>query len=181
MALDYSLTINLYTELDAYPMPNIQEQIETVAQYKVFSTYDLKTAFHQIPIPPEDRKYTAFEADGGLYEFTVIPNGVTNGSPAFQRVMDKIIKDEGLDQSFAFVDNVTICGTSQEDHDRQVELFLNAAKKYNIRFNDTKTIKSKTQIALLGYIVGNGILLKPDPQRMKPLVEILKTLKNSVV
>ena len=105
MAIDYSLTINLHTELDAYPMPNIQEHVETVAQYKVFSTYDLKTAYHQIPIPPEDRKYTAFEAHGGLYEFTVIPNGVTNGVPAFQRVMDRILKDEGLEQTYAFVED----------------------------------------------------------------------------
>ena len=171
MAIDYSLTINLHTELDAYPMPNIQEHVETVAQYKVFSTYDLKTAYHQIPIPLEDRKYTAFEAHGGLYEFTVIPNGVTNGVPAFQRVMDRILKDEGLDQTYAFVDNVTICGNNQEDHDKQEELFLKVAKKYNIRFNDKKTVKSKAKIALLGYIIENGIL-KPDPQRLKPLVEI---------
>ena len=95
MAIDYSQTINLFTELDVYPMPNVQEHVQTVTKYKVFSTYNLKTAFHHIPIPPVDRKFTAFEVDGGLYEFTVIPNGVTNGVPAFQHIMDKIIDDEG--------------------------------------------------------------------------------------
>ena len=38
MAIDYNQTINLFTELDAYPMPNIQEHVQTVAKYKVFST-----------------------------------------------------------------------------------------------------------------------------------------------
>ena len=50
MVVDYSNTINRFTELDAYPMPNITEYVENISKYKVFSTYDLKSAFHQIPI-----------------------------------------------------------------------------------------------------------------------------------
>jgi hypothetical protein len=171
VAVDFSQTINLYTELDAYPMPNIQEHIQEVAKYSVFTTYDLETAFLQIPIPEEDRKFTAFEMDGGLYEFTVVPFGVTNGVPAFQRTMDKIFQDEGLKQSFAYVDNVTICGVDQADHDRQNELFLQAVKKYNIRLNHSKTVKSTRRLALLGYIIENNIL-KPDPERLKPFLAL---------
>ena len=96
MVIDYSETINLFTELDAYPMPNVLEMVQKMSEYKYFSTFDLKSAYHQVPIKKADRKYIAFEVSGELWEFTVIPFGVTNGVSAFQRTIDKVIKKEGL-------------------------------------------------------------------------------------
>jgi hypothetical protein len=171
MVVDYSNTINRFTELDAYPMPNINEHIESISKYKVFSTYDLKSAFHQIPIREEDKKFTAFEADGGLWQSTVVPYGATNGVPAFQRSMDKVVADEGLTQTFPFIDNVTICGIDQEDHDRQDEMWLRACQKYNVTLNHKKTIKSTTSINVIGFIIEND-KIRPDPERFRPLMEI---------
>ena len=68
MVIDYSETINLYTEQDAYPMPNVMQMVQEISQYKYFATFDLKSAYHQIPIRDEDCKFTAFEADGQLWE-----------------------------------------------------------------------------------------------------------------
>ena len=85
MVADYSGTVNLFTELDAYPLPNICDMINEISQYTVFSTLDLKSAYYQVPINPDDRKYTAFEADGNLYQFKRLPVGVTKGGSASQR------------------------------------------------------------------------------------------------
>ena len=94
MAIDYSQTINVYTELDAYPLPRIDDLVSNLAKYKFYSTFDLKSAYHQVPIKESDRKYTAFEANGQLYQFKRIPFGVTNGVAAFQRTMDKVVREE---------------------------------------------------------------------------------------
>ena len=85
MTVDYSETINKYTLLDAYPLPRIADQVNEISKYKYYSTIDLKSAYYQIPIPEKDRPLTAFEADGGLWQFKVVPNGVTNGVAVFQR------------------------------------------------------------------------------------------------
>ena len=171
MVIDYRNTINTFTELDAYPMPNIQEHVETISQFKVFSTFDLKSAFHQIPIRDEDKQYTAFEADGKLWQSTVVPYGLKNGVPAFMRTIDKIVEDEGLSQTFPYVDNITICGIDQEDHDAQKDKWLQACVKYNITLNHKKSIISTTSIKLLGYIIENGCM-RPDPERYRPLMEL---------
>ena len=71
LCVDYSQTINQYTELDAYPLPKIDEMINNLAQYNVFSTFDLKSAYHQVLIQESDRKFTGFEANGRLYQFSV--------------------------------------------------------------------------------------------------------------
>ncbi|XP_076822232.1 uncharacterized protein LOC143468748 [Clavelina lepadiformis] len=64
MCVDYSQTINLYIHVDAYPFPRIDDLINKIAKYSVFSKFDLKSAYHQIPILETDRVYTAFEANG---------------------------------------------------------------------------------------------------------------------
>ena len=50
LAIDYSETINRFTLLDGYPLPRIDETVNKIAQYHVFSTIDLCSAYHQVPI-----------------------------------------------------------------------------------------------------------------------------------
>ena len=94
LCVDYSQTINQYTELDAYPLPRIADMINNLAHYKLFSTFDLRNAYNQGPIVKDDRKYTGFQTIGRLYQFRQIPYGVKHGVAVFQRLMDIIIKEE---------------------------------------------------------------------------------------
>ena len=50
LVIDYSQTINLFTLLDAYPLPRIDDLVHAVSKYRVFSTLDLRNAYHQIPL-----------------------------------------------------------------------------------------------------------------------------------
>ena len=149
LCIDYSQTINLYTELDAYPLPRIDTMINKLAQYKVFSTYDLKNAYHQIPISQAERKYTAFEAGGQLYQFCRIPFGVTNGVAVFQRLMDKIIKEEELKDTFPYLDDITVAGRTQEEHDSNVKAFLEVVQRRHLTLNHSKSVLSALSITVL--------------------------------
>lgn len=88
MVVDYSQTVNRFTMLDAYPLPKIKELVNKVAQYKVYCTIDLKSAYHQVPISDKDKIYTTFEADGKLYQFCRVPFGVSKRVTCFQRIID---------------------------------------------------------------------------------------------
>ncbi|GFU65989.1 retrovirus-related Pol polyprotein from transposon opus [Trichonephila clavipes] len=167
MVVDYSQTINKYTLLDAYPLPRIEEVILKISKNKVFSKIDLQSAYHQIPIQDSERHYTAFEACGKLYQILRVPFGVTNGVACFQRVIDKIIEDEELTLTYPFIDDVTVCGKDKKEHDN-LEKFMTVAKKYNLTLNEDKYAYSSDSVHLLGYIIQDGII-KPDPERLKPL------------
>ena len=171
LRVDYSNTINIYTHLDAYPLPRIDDMVNSLSQYSVFSTLDLKSAYHQIPIPETDRPYTAFEANGKLYQYRRVPFGVTNGVPSFQRIIDRIVEEDNLQDTFGYLDNITIAGRTQSEHDANLAKFMASAGTRQLTFNDSKSIISKTSINLLGYEVGNGII-KPDKKRLKPLQEL---------
>ncbi|GFV79415.1 retrovirus-related Pol polyprotein from transposon opus [Trichonephila clavipes] len=157
MVVDYSQTINKYTLLDAYPLPKIEEVILKISKNKVFSKIDLQSAYHQIPIQDSERHYTAFEACGKLCQFLRVPFGVINGVACFQRVIDKIIEDEGFTLTCAFIDDVTVCGKDQKEHDDNLEKFMTVAKKYNLTLNEDKCTYSINSVHLLGYIIQDGM------------------------
>jgi len=171
MVVDYSQTINKYTTLDAFPLPRIDDIVNRVASYQVFSTIDLKSAYHQVPIREEDQQFTAFEACGKLFHFKRIPFGVTNGVPAFQRKMKKIIDDEKLEGTEVYLDDITIGGNTQQEHDNNLKRFMTAASKYNLTINMAKSKFSLQTIHLLGYIISNKTI-QPDPDRLKPLRDL---------
>ena len=168
LVIDHSETINRFTQLDAYPLPNVDELVNKIAKYKYFSTIDLKSAYHQIPLRKEDRPYTAFEADGGFHQFTRMPFGITNGVACFQRSMENFIFEEEIDDTFGFMDNVTICGMNENEHDENLEKFNEAAKRRNLTFNKDKCTFRTTSLNFLGYNISQGEI-KPDVERLKPL------------
>ena len=149
MVIDYSQTINRYTFKDAYPLPRIDEQIHALAQCKVFSALDLKSAYYQIPIAQENLPYTAFEVDGRLYHYCRLPFGLTNGVSAFQRIIDSLIQRNKLKRTYVYLDNITVAGETQEIHDSNLKTFLQTASEANYQ------------------------QIKPDPERLRPLVELV--------
>ncbi|KAI8432558.1 hypothetical protein MSG28_013553 [Choristoneura fumiferana] len=171
LVIDYSLTINKFTELDAYPLPHIETIVSKVAKYNVFSQIDLKSAYHQVPIKNSEKPYTAFEAAGKLYQFTRIPFGVTNGVAAFQRTLEFIIEKEKLKGTFTYLDDVTVCGKDKSDHDQNLLNFQAAAKKYNLTLNDQKCKFCQDTVSLLGYTIKNNTI-EPDKERLQPLLQL---------
>lgn len=116
----------------------------------------------------EEKHFTAFEADGRLYEFNRIPFGLTNAVVCFQRLMDLIVDKNQLQDTFIYLDNVTICGKSKAQHDLNLEKFHEAAEANGLTYNIDKCAFSQCEINTLGYNIANGTI-KPDPERLLPL------------
>jgi transposase InsO family protein len=170
MVIDYSETINIFTKLDAYPLTTMEAVLDAVAKNNYFSRIDLKSAYHQVPLKPEDRQYTAFEADGELFQFTRLPFGLKNAVPVFQKIMNGIIKDNELQKTYAYLDDITVCGQTLEEHDKNLEGFMKVAEANNLTINKEKSAFRQRKISLLGHVIEGGTK-RPDPERLKPLME----------
>lgn len=177
MVIDYSTTINRYTYLDAYPLPHLETLVNRIASYKFYSSIDLRSAYHCVPLHSDDKIYTAFEANGTLYQFRRLSFGLTNGVSCFQRIIDGFIKDNALSDTFAYLDDVTICGHTQKEHDYNLSRFLDCAKKFQMTFSPEKCKFSLSTIRILGYEISYN-QLRPDPSRVQPLLD-LPTPTNS--
>ena len=169
--IDYSQTINPYTQLDAYPLTRIEEIVHDLAKYTVFSTFDLKSAYHQIKIKECEKGFTTFETDGELYQFCKIPFSVINVVAAFQRAINKLVEEENLKDTFPYLNNITIAGATRAEHDHNVRRFLEVVESRKLTLNEAKTVMSVPTINILGYCVGCNAI-KPDPDRLHPLQEL---------
>jgi len=171
MVIDYSRTINRFTQLDAYPLPRIDEIVNELAQYRVFTTVDLKSAYHQLELNPRDREFTAFQSGNALYQWRRLPFGLTNAVPEFQRTIDYILRENDLKGCYPYLDDITIASANQVEHDRNLQAFYVAASKANLTINKSKTQLSKSEISLLGYKVGYRSV-QPHPGRVQPLLNL---------
>ena len=123
-----------YLEL-MMPLPRIDETVNRIPQYLVFSTIDLKSAYNQVPLQDKDKCFTAFEANRRLYQFRGIPFGVRNGAAAFQKITYNFRTNESLSDTFAYFDDITICVHDQAYHDKNLEnlWLLQKTKKFDLQ------------------------------------------------
>ena len=77
--------------------------------------------------------------------------GITNGVACFRRSVDNFISEEELDDTFAFMDNITICGMSENDHDENLVKFQEAAKRRNLTFNKSICTFRTTSLNFISY------------------------------
>jgi hypothetical protein len=81
--VDYR-ALNAVTKLDAYPIPNFVDTLDSLGHSKIFSVLDMASGYHQIPIKPEDREKTAFSCHQGHFQFIKIRFGLNNAPATYQ-------------------------------------------------------------------------------------------------
>ena len=79
--------------------------------------------------------------------------------------------DNELEGGFAYLDDITICGKSVEEHEKNSAKFLEAAKKWNLTINLEKSLSRRSSINTLGYSISHGEL-RPDPSRLQGLMAL---------
>ena len=171
LVIDYSQTINRFTILDAYPVHRIDDMVLELSNFSVVSTLDLKSAYDQIPFAYKDKPFTAFEAYGKLFQFKRLPFGPTNAVAAFQRKVNELNRTEKFEGTLANLDNLTVGGFCEKDHDDKLARLLEAAAKYNLTFNHVKSNQRTDSVTLLGYENSQG-RLRPGPDRLQTLRDL---------
>ncbi len=104
--------LNLVTEPDTYPLPNLLDFSARVAGCKVFSKIDLRKGYYQIPMHPADIRKTAICTPFGLFELHAI-RAVQCGN-TFQVMIDRILA--GLSFVFCYLDNIIIASRDEQEH-----------------------------------------------------------------
>lgn len=87
--------LNKIMKKDSYPAPRADGPQQKLANKKVFSKIDLKSAYWQFRMHKDFIVKTAFSPGSGygLWEFTVMPYGLTGATQTCQRGLDKVLRD----------------------------------------------------------------------------------------
>ena len=117
--------LNKVTKKDAYLVPRAEGPQQRLANKQIFSKIDLKSAYWQFPMCQNSIEKTAFcPGPGyGLWEFTVMPYGLTGATQTCQRGLDQVLKDckDCVDN---YIDNCIVFSDDIQSHVRDLQRVL---------------------------------------------------------
>lgn len=160
--------LNEKTINDRYPIPDTSSILANLGNNKYYTTLDLASGFHQIPMNIKDIEKTAFSINNGKYEFLRLPFGLKNAPSIFQRVMDDVLRDYIGKICYVYIDDIIIFGKTIEEHLNNLETILQVLRNANFKIQPDKSEFIKTEVEFLGFIVSeNG--LKPNPKKVEAI------------
>jgi len=162
ICLDYR-SLNELLPNDNYPLPRITDIFQALSGSAIFSTLDLKSAYHRFPIATEDRHKTAFTWNNTQYVFRGAPFGLKTLPSQFQRVMQSIF--QGLDFVLVYFDDIIVFSKNRADHAKHIQCVIQRLNQARLILSPGKCHFGRLELKLLGFIVnpyGHSI----DPERL---------------
>lgn len=98
------------------PIPSIGELLDATKGFSWFSTIDLKSAYWQVEIAPEDKEKTAFCIGNELWQFKVLPFDLCNAPATFVRVMNSVLKGLIWKICLVYLDDILVLSKSFTEH-----------------------------------------------------------------
>lgn len=158
LCVDYRM-LNDRTIRNRFPLPVIDDLIDSLGGARYFSKLDLMAGYHQIRVHPSDEYKTAFSTRSGHYQFRVMPFGLTNAPATFQSFMNHILSPYLHDFVVVYLDDILIYSKTKEEHQRHVKLVLDTLKANKLIAKKSKCEFFRKETSFLGFKLStNGIL-----------------------
>ena len=146
--------LNARTKKDSYPLPRIQEALESMAGPAHFSSMDFKSGFWQIKMAPGSQQYTDFTVGNlGFYEFTRMPFGLCNALATFQHLMQNTLGELNLTYCVIYLDDVIVFGHTEEEHLECLRMVFERFWEFNLKLKPLKCSFFQLEIVYLAHHV----------------------------
>lgn len=176
--------INKITVKDRYPLPRIEDQLDRLGKNKYFTTLDMASGFHQIPIAECSIEKTAFVTPDGHYEYLRMPFGLSNAPAVFQRAICGALGDLKDKDAMVYLDDILIPSMTIPEGLEKLTRVLDCLTKAGFSLNITKCNFFVKQIEYLGQEISEGgirpgkskveaLLRAPDPRNVKQVRQFM--------
>ena len=162
--------LNKRTVRNWYPLPLPEEMLNRLGGAKVFSKIDLKSGYWQMPIREQDIPKTAFRTRWGLYEFLVMPFGVTNAPSQFMHMINDVLARYLDVFVLVFLDDILVYSCTVEEHAEHLRKVFIALRKHRLFAKASKCNIMVKEVEFLGQWIA--------PQGASPLKEKLKAVRR---
>jgi len=101
---------------DKYPLPKMDDCLDSLGDARLFSTLNCNAGCWQIPVAEEDKHLTSFTTHVGTYQCTRLPFGLCNAPATFQRAIDMILAGVKWQYVLVYLDDIIVYFADAESH-----------------------------------------------------------------
>lgn len=150
--------MNSVTENDAFPLPRIQDCLDAGSRSTLFTTVDMTSGYHKVPVKESDIPKTAFVTKYGLYEFTKTPMGLKSAPMTFQRVMELALQGLQWQSCLIYLDDVVIFSKTFDEHIERLSTVLDRIRTAGLKLKPEKCQFLQSEVIFRGHVVsGEGV------------------------
>ena len=172
LVIDYR-GLNKNVQKTSWPLPRIADVLDALEGNIYFTSIDLTSGYHQMPLAPHSRKYTAFVTPDGLYQWKRLPMGLSTAPGAFQNLMEIVMSGLSMEIAMVYLDDIVVFGRTFEEHLQRLRLVFVRLRDAGLKIKAKKCDFLKRKIKYLGHVISErGIATDPDKiaavQRIAP-------------
>ena len=150
--------LNAKTVPDAYPLPRIDDCLDSLVDAEMFTKLDRNAGYWQVPVAPQYRNKTTFTWYLGTFRYTRMPFGLRNAPATFQRALDIILSGVRRQSCLIYLDDVIVFSRSTDEHLRHVEEIFTLLRRAGITLKLTKCSFLQPKVDYLGHMITPGKL-----------------------
>jgi len=150
--------LNERTVKDVYPIPRMDDCLDSLNDATVFSTLDCNAGYWQIPVAAEDREKTTFTSHTNFFRFIRLPFGLVNAPAFFQRALDIILSGLRWQTCLVYLDDVIVFSRTVGDHIRHLREVVLLLEKAGVSPKPSKCHLFQQEVEYLGHVVRPGQL-----------------------
>jgi len=162
--------INKLMVADRVKVQPMRELLQRFHGSSYITSLDLSSAFLQVPLSRRSRKWTAFQFQSRVYQFTSVPYGFKNSLSAFIRPLETVLGDDVVnDHVITYVDDLLMHSSSFYDHLEHLDRLLHKLTTAGFTVNASKCNFCKPETKFLGHIICDKTV-KADPERIEAIL-----------
>ena len=170
MCVDFT-DLNKACPKDDFPLPRIDQLVDSTAGCEVLSFLDAYSGYHQINMCLDDEEKTAFITPFGIFCYVKMPFGLKNAGVSFQRLMQATFLPQLGRNLEAYVDDLVVKSIKKLNHISDLQETFDNLRKHRLKLNPEKCVFGVSSGKLLGFLVSiRGI--EANPEKIKAIVQM---------
>ena len=143
-------------------MHRVDDTLDTLSGSKWFTNLDLLSGYWQVQMNKPDQEKTDFTTQEGLFEFPVMPFGLSNAPATFQRLMDLVLAGLQWSHCLVYIDDIIVFGKTFQEHLSNLQMVFERIRQAGLKIKPSKCDLLKKEVQFLGHIVSEkGIAANP--------------------
>ena len=162
--------LNEYLIRKPHPLPKISDLLQKLEGFRWATAIDLSMGYYHIPLDEYSQSLCGTVMPWGLYQYTVLPMGLSNAPDIFQSTMSRLLGD--LEWCQVYIDDILITSSgSYEEHMERLAIVLDRLQEAGFRANVRKCFFAKDRVEYLGYEISRqGI--HPQPKKVEAILKM---------